>query len=101
MTSNLAGTGFVLAIWKSSIVDLGHHTVPRLKLLEIPMQKIAIICAFLIVVMAAVVGLLVIFEMMSFESGVTNMLKYGGAIAVLGVASALISLMMGSKKGEE
>lgn len=65
------------------------------------MQKIAIICAFFIVVMAAVVGLLVIFDMMSFESGVTNMLRYGGAIAVLGVASALISLMMGSKKGKE
>lgn len=62
------------------------------------MQKIAIVCAFFIVVMAAVVGMLVIFEMMSFESGVTSMLKYGGAIAVLGVASALISLMMGSDK---
>jgi|GEM_PF-3591269 len=62
------------------------------------MQKIAIVCAFFIVVMAAVLGLLVIFEMMSFESGVANMLKYGGAIAVLGVASALISLMMGSNK---
>jgi hypothetical protein len=65
------------------------------------MQKIAIICAFLIVVMAAIVGLLVIFEMMSFESGMSNMLKFGGAIALLGAASALISLMMGSKKGEE
>ena len=65
------------------------------------MQKIAIICAFLIVVMAAIVGLLVIFEMMSFETGMSNMLKFGGAIALLGVASALISLMMGSKKGEE
>jgi len=65
------------------------------------MQKIAIVCAFFIVVMAAVVGLLVIFEMMSFESGMTSMLKYGGAIAVLGVASALISLMMGSDKGKK
>ena len=65
------------------------------------MQKIAIICAFFSVVMSAVVGLLVIFDMMSFESGMTNMLKYGGAIALLGVASALISLMMGRKKGEE
>ena len=65
------------------------------------MQKIAIICAFFIVVMSAIVGLLVIFDMMSFESGMTNMLKYGGAIALLGAASALISLMMGSKKGEE
>ncbi len=65
------------------------------------MQKIAIVCAFFIVVMAAVLGLLVIFEMMSFESGVTNMLKYGGAIAVLGVASALIAFMMGSDKGKK
>lgn len=65
------------------------------------MQKIAIICAFLIVVMAAIVGLLVIFEMMSFESGMSNILKFGGAIALLGAASALVSLMMGSKKGEE
>jgi len=65
------------------------------------MQKIAIICAFLIVVMAAIVGLLVIFEMMSFESGMSNMLKFGGAIALLGAASALVSLMMGSKKGGE
>ena len=44
------------------------------------MQKIAIICAFLVVVMAAIVGLLVIFEMISFESGMSNMLKFGGAI---------------------
>jgi hypothetical protein len=65
------------------------------------MQKIAIICAFLIVVMAAIVGLLVIFEMISFESGMSNMLKFGGAIVLLGAASALISLMMGSKKGGE
>ena len=65
------------------------------------MQKIAIICAFLIVVMAAIVGLLVIFEMMSFESGMSNMLKFGGAIALLGAASALVSLMMGGKKGGE
>lgn len=65
------------------------------------MQKIAIICAFFIVVMAAVIGLLVIFDMMTFESGMTNMLKFGGAIVLLGAASALISLMMGSKKGGE
>ena len=65
------------------------------------MQKIAIICAFFIVVMAAVVGLLIIFEMMSFESGMSNMLKFGGAVVLLGAASALISFMMGSKKGGE
>jgi hypothetical protein len=62
------------------------------------MQKIAIICAFLIVIMAAVLGLLIIFEMMSFETGMMNMLKFGGAIALLGGASALIKLMMNSDK---
>jgi len=51
--------------------------------------------------MAAVLGLLVIFEMMSFETGIMNMLKFGGAIAVLGIASALISLMMKSRNDSE
>jgi len=60
------------------------------------MQKIAIICAFFIVIMAAVLGLMVIFEMMSMETGMLNMLKFGGAIVLLGVASALIKLMMKS-----
>jgi hypothetical protein len=48
--------------------------------------------------MAAVLGLLIIFEMMSFETGMMNMLKFGGAIALLGGASALIKLMMNSDK---
>jgi hypothetical protein len=60
----------------------------------LPMQKIAVICAFFIVVMAAVLGLLIIFGMM-------NMLKFGGAIALLGIASALIRVMMGSKEEKE
>ena len=61
------------------------------------MKKIAIICAFFVVIMAAVVGLMIVFEMMSFETGIMNMLKFGGAIIILGTASALISLMMSSK----
>jgi hypothetical protein len=64
------------------------------------MQKIAVICAFFIVIMAAVIGLMVIFEMMSFETGMMNMLKFGGAIVLLGVASALIKVMMGGKEGK-
>jgi hypothetical protein len=67
----------------------------------LPMQKIAVICAFFIVVMAAVLGLLIIFGMMSFETGMMNMLKFGGAIALLGIASALIRVMMGSKEEKE
>ena len=61
------------------------------------MKKIAIICAFFIVIMAAVLGLMIIFEMMSFDTALSNMLKFGGAIVVLGVASALVALMMNSK----
>jgi len=58
------------------------------------MKRIAVVCAFLVVVMAAIVGVLVIFDMMSFDAGMRNMLKFGGAIVVLGIASALILLMM-------
>ena len=61
------------------------------------MKKIAIICAFLLVIMAAIMGVLTIFGMMSGEAFLSNMLKFGGAIVVLGVASALVALMMGSK----
>ena len=64
------------------------------------MQKIAIICAFFLVIMAAVLGLMVIFEMMSLETGMSNMLKFGGAIVVLGIASAAISLMTKSKSDD-
>ena len=63
------------------------------------MNKIAIICAGLIVIMAAVLGVLVVFGMMGFDAALLNLLKAGGAIAVLGIASALISLMMGNKEG--
>jgi hypothetical protein len=65
------------------------------------MQKIALICAFFVVIMAAVLGLLIIFGMMTFEAGMMNMLKFGGAIVILGVASALVRVMMGSKEGKE
>jgi hypothetical protein len=47
--------------------------------------------------MAAVLGLMVIFDMMSLETALSNMLKFGGAIVVLGVASVLIALMMSSR----
>ena len=65
------------------------------------MKKIAIICAFFLVIMAAVFGLMIIFGMMSFETALSNMLKFGGAIVVLGIASALIALMMNSKNNSQ
>jgi hypothetical protein len=65
------------------------------------MKKIAIICAGLIVIMAAILGVLVVFGIMSFETALWNLLKSGAAIAVLGIASVVISLMMASKEGGE
>jgi hypothetical protein len=64
-------------------------------------KKIAIICAGLIVIMAAILVVLAVFDMMTFDSALSNLLKVGAAIIVLGVASALISLMMGTKGGGE
>jgi hypothetical protein len=48
--------------------------------------------------MAAIMGVLTIFGMMSTEALLSNMLKFGGAIVVLGVASALVAMMMGGKE---
>lgn len=62
------------------------------------MNKIVIVCAALIVIMAAILGVMVVFGMMGFDAALMNLLKAGGAVVVLGVASALISLMMGSKE---
>ena len=63
------------------------------------MHRIAIICAFLLVIMLALVGCLIIFDVMSLDSGVSNMLKFGGAIFLLGVCAALIKMMVDSKEG--
>lgn len=65
------------------------------------MKKIVIVCAFLLVIMAAIMGVLTIFGMMSGEAFVSNMLKFGGAIVVIGVASALIALMMGKEEEQK
>ena len=63
------------------------------------MKKIVIVCAALIVIMAAILGVLIVFGVMSFDDALMNLLKAAGAIAVLGVASAVISLMMGNEEG--
>jgi len=64
------------------------------------MRQIAIICVFLIVIMLAIVGCLVIFDVMDIDTGLSMMMKFGGAIALLGVCSAAISALMGTKKGD-
>lgn len=69
--------------------------------MQTAMKKIAIVCAGLIVIMAAILGVLAVFGMMTLESAMWNLLKVSAAIVVLGIASALISLMMGTKGGDE
>ena len=63
------------------------------------MQKIGIICAALVIIIAAILGVLVVFGMMTLQDAGMTLLKSAGAIAVLGIASAVISLMMGNKEG--
>lgn len=62
------------------------------------MKQIIIICAFFAVILLAIVGSMYIFEMMSMESAISNLLKFGAAILLLGVCSAIGVLLMGSKK---
>lgn len=65
------------------------------------MKKIAIVCASLIVITAAILGVLAVFGMMTVDSALSNLLKVGAAIVVLGIASALISLLMDNKGSSE
>ena len=64
------------------------------------MRQIAIVCAFFIVVMLAIVGCMYIFDVISLAAARSYMLKFGAAIVLLGVCSALVALMMGGKKEE-
>ena len=65
------------------------------------MKKIAIICAFLLVIMAAIMGVLTIFGVISTDALLSNLLRFGGAIVVLGIASALVAMMMGGNKDQQ
>ena len=64
------------------------------------MRQIAIICAFFIVVMLAIVGCMYIFDVISLAAAKSYMLKFGAAIVLLGICSALVALMMGNEKQE-
>jgi len=58
------------------------------------MKQILTICAFLIILLLAIVGCLFIFGVMDLESSLSVMLKFGGAILLLGVCSALVTALM-------
>ena len=65
------------------------------------MRQIAIVCAFFVVILVAIIGLMIIFDVMSFEGGMSTMLKFGAAIVLLGACTAVVSLMMRSKDKSE
>ena len=62
------------------------------------MKQILTITIVLTIIAAAIVGCLYIFELMSYEDAMSNLLKVGGAIVLLGVCSAAISALMGARK---
>ena len=59
------------------------------------MRQIVTICGLLIVGLLPVVGCLVIFDVMAFEAAQSAVLKFGGAIVLLGACSALVMFLMG------
>ncbi len=61
------------------------------------MRQIAIICLFFIVLLLAIVGCLYIFDVIEFATASSYLLKFGGAIVLLGVCAALVSLLMRGK----
>ena len=62
------------------------------------MKQILTICGFLVILLVAIVGCMVIFDVMSMESAESIVLKFGGAIVLLGVCSALLMMLMGGSK---
>jgi hypothetical protein len=62
------------------------------------MKQIVVITAILAVITIAIFGCLYIFELMSPEIALTNLIKVVAAIVLLGGCSALISFLTGNKK---
>jgi len=65
------------------------------------MKQILSICGFLVILLVAIVGCMVIFDVMSMESAESVVLKFGGAIVLLGVCSALVMMLMGGDKDSQ
>ena len=62
------------------------------------MKQILTITVVLAVLATALVGCLFIFDVMSYEDAMSNLLKVVGVILLLGVCSAVITALMGAKK---
>lgn len=63
------------------------------------MKQILTITCLLIVLLLGTVGCMVIFNVMSMEAAQSAVLKFGGAVILLGLCSALVMMLMGSNKG--
>ena len=62
------------------------------------MRQIVMVCGILIVLLLATLGCLFIFGIMSMDSAVSSLLKFGAAIVLLGGCAAAITLMMRKKE---
>ena len=62
------------------------------------MKQILTICGLLIILLVAVLGCMVIFDVISMELAESVVLKWGGAIMLLGVCSALVKMLMSSTR---
>jgi len=62
------------------------------------MKQIVTITAILAVITIAIFGCLYIFEVISPETALSNLVKVVAAIVLLGGCSALVTLLTGSKK---
>jgi len=62
------------------------------------MKQILMICAFLIILLLAIVGCLFIFGVMDLESAMSSLLRFGGAILLLGACAALATALMGRSR---
>ena len=60
------------------------------------MKQILAICGLLIILLVAVLGCMVIFDVITMELAESVVLKWGGAIVLLGICSALVKMLMSS-----
>ena len=65
------------------------------------MKKILAVTAVLIIIATAIVGCLYIFEILSYEKAISDLLKLVAAIGLLGGCSALIAFLVPSKNNPD
>ena len=62
------------------------------------MKQIVTVSAILSVLAIAIFGCLIIFDVISFDAGLTNLFKIVGALVLLGACAALITFFVRSGK---